>query len=269
MNLRNISINATTIDDAWYQLLWNIKKHGREYTITSGSFEGHKRLEFDYVNVIIKYPNSRPLAVKIPEWSPLPPPTIEEDIEEYFANYLMDGKLSPNEHYRYSSWIVGDGKNCNYNQIEWAINHFKKYGFGTNHCTINIGNPDSNLEYDKPYKSCLICKENILYKGYEKNCPNCGNELFSNENIRGTSPCLRLLHFKILQENGENFLVLKCFMRSNDLWSGWPVNIGGFALLQEFVAQELKISVGPMIYSSAGCHIYDFQLDVLNARIFN
>jgi hypothetical protein len=266
-NFKAIYIEGTTIDDTWFQLLYNIKKFGKEYLITSGSFEGHTRLEFDNITAIIKYPNRRPLAVKLPESSPLPPPTTEDDINDYFANYLMDGNLTPEEHYRYSSWIVGDNKNCHHNQVQWVIDHFREYGFGTNHCTINIGNSDSNLEYDKPYKKCLNCNNNILYKGYVKSCPICNTELFSEELIRGTSPCLRLLHFKIVKECNINYLILYCWMRSNDLWSGWPVNIGGFALLQEFVAEELGIEVGALVYNSAGCHIYDFQLEVLNARL--
>jgi len=46
-------INAHNIPDAWFQSLWHIMQDGREYVVEKGSFEGHKRREFDFVNIHI------------------------------------------------------------------------------------------------------------------------------------------------------------------------------------------------------------------------
>ena len=100
-----IFISATTLNDAYFSTLWNLWHHGREYTITEGSFKGHKRIEFDFCSGFITLPHERPLAPIMPNL--VDPVTSDEAIEQYFANYLMNPKLSTNEEYRYSSWING------------------------------------------------------------------------------------------------------------------------------------------------------------------
>ena len=62
-----IYIVGKTLDDTYFQLLSSIDKHGRRYKITSGSYEGSERIEFDRVSGVIEYPATRPLS---PERSP-------------------------------------------------------------------------------------------------------------------------------------------------------------------------------------------------------
>lgn len=250
MAFNPVFISATTLDDAWFQLLWNIEKHGRKYLITKGSYEGQHRLAFDYVAGFISMPHERPLAPRLPEWSSLPPPTTDEEIDNYFANYLMNSNLEPNEHYRYSTWIVGgdlEQKIDGYrqmmwrivvpNQIEWIIKHFKEAGYGNEHCYLQVGYPESNFVYD--------------YKGYK------------TEADRLTSPCLRGLDFRII----DNQLTTHVIYRSWDLLSGWPTNMGGFTLLNEYVAQEVGVEPGPLSFSSKSLHIYEHGLQYLEERL--
>ena len=247
--LKPIFIEARDLDDAWFQILWNISKFGRRYHITSGSYEGHDRVALDFCSGFIHLPHTRPLAPRMPEASPLPAPTTDEDIEHYFANYLMDSNTEPNEHYRYATWIAGGehklkivGKNCEIdtilvpNQIEWIIKHFKERGLGNEHCYLQVGYPESSLVYDLPY---------------------------SNPSERKTSPCLRGLDFRVI----DGQLTTHVIYRSWDAYSGWPTNMGGFALLNEYVADALNIEPGPLSFSCKSLHCYDFHLDILNSRV--
>ena len=278
MKFKPIYINATTLDDAWFQLLSEINKHGRKYKIDNGSYAGQNRLEFDFVSGFINKPHERPLAPRMPESSTLPRPTTDDAIEQYFANYIMDPTLAPGEEYRYSSWINGQlleyPKYCSYTkceyfkdihsiyccvqeinnilpnkqiitcplnkpntQLEWCIDHFKTKGYGNNHCYISVGNKESCLAYNRPYK---------------------------NEMERGTTPCLRGIDFKI--KDGK--LITSVIFRSWDLFSGFPENMGGMTLLSEYIVEQLdNVEPGPLAFTSSGLHCYDFQLDVLKQRL--
>ena len=303
MKFKPVFIEATTINDAYHQLLWNLREFGRRYYITSGSYEGSYRLAFDDVSGFIHHPHVRPLAVSMPEGSNLPNPTTEEDIEKYFVNYLMDSNLQPNEHYKYATWIVGGryhppdlkcvrkdeslAMDLNYiwdkpidilvpNQIQWIIDHFKNAGFGNEHCYLTVGYPQSNFAYNLPY---------------------------TDETERGTSPCLRGLDFRIIGEEylecnncnyerdiddfwevddfcpmcfdnfsrfklaRRNYLLTKVIYRSWNLYSGFPVNLAGIVLLNEYIANKLEIEPGPLSFTCKSLHAYDFEIPVIEQRL--
>ena len=46
-------IEARDLPDAWFQCVYRLLEAGSEYVIERGSFQGQKRLEFDYVTVHI------------------------------------------------------------------------------------------------------------------------------------------------------------------------------------------------------------------------
>ena len=60
-------VEARDLPDAWFQCVYRLLEKGREYSIDRGSYEGQKRLEFDYVTVHIKYPGVKPLLPDIPQ----------------------------------------------------------------------------------------------------------------------------------------------------------------------------------------------------------
>lgn len=95
---------ATDLSDAWTVLIYNIfdEQYARKYIIEKGSYEGHIRLEYFWAIVRIKYPHTRPFLI-VPD--SVEPPTNDQQIEEYFTNYLMDDSLEKNELYRYSTSI--------------------------------------------------------------------------------------------------------------------------------------------------------------------
>jgi thymidylate synthase len=250
-------VKATTIEDAYFQLLHKLWKIGFSYQITNGSSAGAKRLEFCHASGLITVPHQNNLAPIFPEGSSIPPVTTNEKIHEYFANYLMNPEHAVNEHYKYADWICGYVPKtteqlkgvCVHDDmgmgvslleaetpIEWVIRHFKEKGFGNNHCYINIGDLAINWNYDIPYE---------------------------HETERRTSPCLRGISFKIKQ----NHLTVLVIFRSWDLYAGFPENMGGFALLNQYVASELDICPGPLAFVSDGLHCYDYQIEPLRALL--
>jgi len=176
--------------------------------------------------------------------------------------------LAPNEHYRYATWVVGgeyklpqcEAKTWIYdmtgrgnphiinelvmsvpNQLEWIVKHYKEKGYANNHCYIQVGYPESSLAYDVPY---------------------------SDESERQTSPCLRGIDTKIVEENGCNFLLTNVYFRSWDLWGGWPENLGGITRLMETICELLgDVEPGPLSFASKGLHAYGFQLDAVKTRL--
>ncbi len=54
--LEPVYIDAFDLDDAWFQSLSAILEKGHVYTITSGSYEGQKRLEFDFDTIRVRKP---------------------------------------------------------------------------------------------------------------------------------------------------------------------------------------------------------------------
>jgi thymidylate synthase len=62
-------IEARDLPDAWFQCVYRLLETGRDYVIDRGSYEGQKRLEFDYCTIHIKYPGVRPHLPDIPSAS--------------------------------------------------------------------------------------------------------------------------------------------------------------------------------------------------------
>jgi len=135
-------IEAKTIDDAHFKLIYNIFQTGRVYIIDRGSYVGHKRLEYDHVTFHIQYPGTRPLAPVMP--TGVPPVTDDAAIETYFMKYLMDPGLADNELYTYGQYI--------HPQLEPVIKMLKEEGSGTNQATISIGDAES-IKQEHP--ACL------------------------------------------------------------------------------------------------------------------
>jgi len=257
-----IFIETTTLDNMWYQLLRAAYYNGRRYKITSGSREGLDRVALDFAAGFIHYPHTRPLAPRMPEGSTLPPPTSDEKIESYFAQYLLNPEYTPKEHYKYSEFICGSDRFCKgINQIDWIIDHFKTHGTGNDHSYLTVGYPEQLLTYDNPYMYCIKCKE--YFKHGTKICPNCKEELLIDEFVRGSTPCLRGLDFRII----DGYLTTNIIYRSWSLYDGFPENIGGMIMLNEYVAEQLdNVKPGPVSFCCKSLHVYSDVLDILKMR---
>lgn len=235
--LNPVYIDAFDLDDAWFQCLSKILDHGHIYTITKGSYEGQKRLEFDYCVVRVKKPAHQIIPI-IPEGMPIPAPTDMDYIQGYLS-YLMTGAKTETEDYTYGERLVNPtikikekvgGKEMSkempldVNQIEEVIKLYKEKGVGTNQAVMEIGMP-SDIKLADP-------------------------------------PCLRIIDTRI--RYGKLHFML--YFRSWDLWGGFPSNLGGLQLVKQYMAEEIGVEDGEIIAASKGLHLYDYAWDLAKLR---
>ncbi|MBR9702250.1 hypothetical protein GOV13_05010 [Candidatus Pacearchaeota archaeon] len=282
-----ISLRAENLDQGYYKTIAATLEHGAVNYIDSGSYEGSNRVELDHTNLVFTEQRDKSKDVNsirsLVPWTRggLTPPTDEDTIQKYFNNYLIGEGMGDNEHYRYSSWIVGMGdysitplemellskelitdtkekariekgvklyskdvpRGTKLNQLDWCAEHFVEKGFGTNHCYITVGCAEGLQRYDWPSKT---------------------------DTDKGSTECLRGLSFKIRDENKLN---MTCFFRSWDLYSGLPTNLGGLTLLNEYLANLVNVKSiekekdlpmlepGILVANSDGLHIYQDRFE--------
>jgi len=236
---------ATTLGDAWYQILYAIMDQGRDYTISKGSFEGRNRLGLPVI-AEIKFPGVRPLFPIMPEGIEVAPPTTEEDINEY-STYLMTSVRQPNEHYTYGEDL--------YWLIEWVIDYYKKNGHGTNRCYMTVGRPETFLFYDQEvdYSETIVVRNEEGNIVLERSISNSWNKDPKN---KPSSQCLRGIDTWI----SDGRLHFWVYFRSWDHWGGFPVNLGGIQLMKEYMAAQIGVEDGILIVSSKDLHLYDHGL---------
>jgi thymidylate synthase len=235
--LEPVFIDAFDLDDAWFQCLSEILEKGHVYTIDRGSYEGQKRLEFDFVVVRVRKPAHQIIPI-IPEGMSIPAPTDMDYIQGYL-NYLITGVKTETEDYTYGERLVGpevktkqdtQGKGMTkelplrINQIEEVIRIYKEKGFGTNQAVMEIGMP-SDIKLADP-------------------------------------PCLRLIDTRV--RYGKLHFIL--YFRSWDLWGGFPSNLGGLQLVKQYMAEEIGVGDGEIVAVSKGLHLYDYSWDLAKIR---
>ena len=235
--LKPVFIDAFDLDDAWFQCLSEILDRGHVYTITKGSYEGQKRLEFDFVTIRVRKPSHQIIPI-IPEGMSIPAPTDMDYIQRYLS-YLLTGTKTNTEDYTYGERLVDpkvkvnksvDGKNLidemplNVNQVEEVIKLYKQTGFGTNQATMEIGMP-SDIKLVDP-------------------------------------PCLRIIDTRV--RYGKLHFIL--YFRSWDLWGGFPSNLGGLQLVKQYMAEEIGVEDGEIVAVSKGLHLYDYAWDLAKLR---
>jgi len=252
--LNRIIITATTLPDAWFQLIYAAVKQGREFKIDHGSYAGQTRLELDWVDVHITKPYLRdvdglPLIPEMPESSPMPAPVTKDYVRNY-AKYIMTPDKEPGEQYTYGERLAGylflataqpqiiffkvqidTGERvqpptefAQLNQIERIIKTYKEYGPRNNQMVLQVAQPSDLLLSDPP--------------------------------------CLRSIDTRI-QDGQLHFFP---YLRSWDLWGGFPANLAGISMLQEYMAAEIGVEQGEMICSSKGLHIYGYVKDLAKIR---
>jgi thymidylate synthase len=236
-SLQPVYIDAFDLDDAWFQALSKILDEGHVYTITRGSYQGQKRLEFDFVTLRVRNPSHQIIPI-IPEGMSIPAPTDMDYIQGYLS-YLMTGAKTDTEDYTYGERLVEpkarvkekiDGKEMikeiplDCNQIEEVIKMYKEKGHGTNQATMEIGMP-SDLKLEDP-------------------------------------PCLRIIDTRI--RYGKLHFIL--YFRSWDLWGGFPSNCGGLQLVKQYMAEEIGVGDGEIIACSKGLHLYDYSWELAKLR---
>lgn len=134
-------IKARDLPDAWFQCVYQILDTGRTYTIDRGSYEGQKRIEFDYITVHIKYPGKRPLLPDIPPALGIPNPVDNDYLDQYLP-YLMTSIKKEGEEYTYGEYLEP--------QIKEIIRMYREDGHGTNQAYMTVGDPKTLYLSDPP-----------------------------------------------------------------------------------------------------------------------
>lgn len=134
-------IKARDLPDAWFQCVYQILDTGRTYTIDRGSYEGQKRIEFDYITVHIKYPGKRPLLPDIPPALGIPNPVDNDYLDQYLP-YLMTSTKKEGEEYTYGEYLEP--------QIKEIIRMYREDGHGTNQAYMTVGDPKTLYLSDPP-----------------------------------------------------------------------------------------------------------------------
>ncbi len=134
-------IKARDLPDAWFQCVYKILDTGRTYTIDRGSYEGQKRIEFDYITVHIKYPGKRPLLPDIPPALGIPNPVDNDYLDQYLP-YLMTSTKKEGEEYTYGEYLEP--------QIKEIIRMYREDGHGTNQAYMTVGDPKTLYLVDPP-----------------------------------------------------------------------------------------------------------------------
>jgi thymidylate synthase len=219
--LKPIFIEATTLSDAWFQSVYKCIEVGREFIIDKGSFEGQKRLEFDYITIHIKKPGEKPLLPKLPVHYNIPDPVDENYLNDY-VSYLMTSEKKKGEQYTYGERLCKVFSNTLYNdsnlinQINYICGCYKHRGYRNNQMVLQIAQPSDLLLNDPP--------------------------------------CLRSIDTRI-QDGKLHFYP---YFRSWDLWGGFPANLAAIQILKEYMTSEIGVEDGEIIASSKGLHLYNY-----------
>jgi thymidylate synthase len=143
-------IEARDLPDCWFQCIYRILEKGRVYTIDRGSYAGQQRLEFDYITLHIRYPNTRPLLPQIPQQYGIPNPVADDYLDSFMTKIMTDVR-EKGEEYTYGERLTnfsdfyGNGS-----QIDEVIRMYKNQGFGTNQACMEIAMPSDVLLPDPP-----------------------------------------------------------------------------------------------------------------------
>ena len=252
--LEPIHIQATSLSDAWFQTLYRCVERGRSFTIDRGSYQGQKRLEFDYATIHIKHPSAIPLLPQVSPAFGFPNPVADDYLDDYLP-YLMTGEEKEGESYTYGQRIC-----C---------------------CSLNVL-PD---EYTR-LKDILIQDKDIwedrkiLIKtdsGYALNQMELMIWTYKNKGHRNNQmilqvgqptdmtlidpPCLRHIDTRI-QDGKLHFFP---YFRSWDLYGGFPANLAAIEMMKQYCAEAIGVENGEIIAASKGLHIYDYVFEIAEA----
>lgn len=259
-----VHVEATTLPDSWFQLVYNVLEYGRDFKIDQGSFAGSVRKEFDFIVVHIKRPWERhietglPLIPEIPEHMSIPAPVTEDYLVGY-ANYLLGSEVEKGESYTY-------GQRINKEPISRAnaIKYRSEPNIYRNYDTKE-GEPSAQLEgivFDAEKFLSQVDLAIEVYKEHPRTNQMVLQVAKPTDMLLIDPPCLRHIDTRI-QDGRLHFYP---YFRSWDLWSGYPANLAGISMLQEHMADEIGVDQGEMICTSKGLHLYDYSVDFAKAR---
>jgi thymidylate synthase len=110
------------------------------------------------------------------------------------------------------------------------------------------------LKADKTRRSCVM---NTWYplRDLEKFGPR----------AKTSSPCLVTMQPQII----ENKLHLIVTMKTNDLYSAWPLNAYAFTELQKYMAEQIGVGLGSYTHFSVSMQIYEEMFEIAEELVKN
>lgn len=255
-------VEDKTIPGAWFQLVYGALEHGRKFKIDEGSYADSHRYEFDFIVAHIEQPYLRdvdglPLIPEMPEGIDIPPPVDRDYIGKY-APYIMEETREEGESYTY-------GQRMRAAQIPLYLMEemmadeehkiFKKKGDFMYSLASSMD--DSYNAVDQVDTIIKTYRE----RGHRNN-QMCIEIAQPNDIILKDPPCLRMIDTRI-QDNRLHFYI---YFRSWSLWGGFPANLAGISLLQEYMATEIGVEPGEFICTSKGLHLYESEVDIAKMR---
>lgn len=76
-------------------------------------------------------------------------------------------------------------------------------------------------------------------------------------------PCLVMVHPRL--RNG--LLDMFAYLRTNEMFRGWPMNAAGLRHFQQRMAEELGVGMGELVTQSGSAHLYHYDLAAVDAYL--
>lgn len=229
--LANITVIKETIDEAW--LSWyNLFK---EKQINIESRDGDVIAECVNAITVIKNPTKNIMTNDIRKLS------MRYAIGEMLWYMSANPSLSAIQHYT-KAWDRmsdnGETVNSNYGYIIKEAYNFNQYEYckqllikdkNSRQAIIHIKVPKNTLEQPTKDLNCTVCLQFLIR---------------------------------------ENKLYCTTYMRSNDLWLGFPYDVFQFTCLQVRMAMELGLHIGTYTHIVGSLHLYqrDFEKAIKNEK---
>lgn len=227
--LANVTVMKETIDEAW--LSWyNLFK---EKQINIESRDGDVIAECVNAITVIKNPTKNIMTNDIRKLS------MRYAIGEMLWYMSANPSLSAIQHYT-KAWDRmsdnGETVNSNYGYIVKEAYNFNQYEYckqlltkdkNSRQAVIHIKVPKNTLEHPTKDLNCTVCLQFLIR---------------------------------------ENKLYCTTYMRSNDLWLGFPYDVFQFTCLQVRMAMELGLDIGTYTHIAGSLHLYarDFEKAIKN-----
>lgn len=227
--LANITVIKETIDEAW--LSWyNLFK---EKQINIESRDGDVIAECVNAITVIKNPTKNIMTNDIRKLS------MRYAIGEMLWYMSANPSLSAIQHYTKAWDRMSDDRetvNSNYGYIVKEAYNFNQYEYckqlltkdkNSRQAVIHIKVPKNTLEHPTKDLNCTVCLQFLIR---------------------------------------ENKLYCTTYMRSNDLWLGFPYDVFQFTCLQVRMAMELGLDIGTYTHIAGSLHLYarDFEKAIKN-----
>jgi len=255
IEMKPVNIVASSIPDAWFQGIYNVLEKGFKYEIQQGSFVGQTRLEFDWFSALITNPYAvtpegsyDAMLPVMPEGSTIVPPVDNGYVEQYMP-YLMTGTIDEKEQYTYGSKINEHKYIRQYDDVVMSRDGAK------NICKFETIVLDQVSHFTKLLKETPGTNQAILQVGEPA------------DSLLPDPPCLRHIDMRVRKDDdGVPYLIFYPYLRSWDLWGGFPANLAGIAVLQKQMADDIGVESGPILASSKGLHIYGYVEELAKIR---